>query len=169
MSDAYSPLLARIDDRLIHGQVVVGCCEPLGARRILLVDDAVALDPFQRKLYRAGVPPEVAVEFLTVAEAGMRLEELSGAEELDSVVVVVARARVMEGLRVAGVCFSRVQLGGAHMHEGATEIVHGFFLDETDRSALRGLVEDGTKVVIQPVAQSTTITVDSALLRGTDR
>ena len=68
MPVAYAPLLARIDDRLIHGQVVVGCCEPLGARRILLVDDPVAMDPFQRKLYRAGVPPEVAVEFLTVAQ-----------------------------------------------------------------------------------------------------
>ena len=41
MHALYTPLLARIDDRLIHGQVVVGCCEPLGAKRILLVDDPV--------------------------------------------------------------------------------------------------------------------------------
>jgi len=169
MPVAYAPLLARIDDRLIHGQVVVGCCEPLGARRILLVDDPVAMDPFQRKLYRAGVPPEVAVEFLTVAQVGSRLAELSRAGELDAVVVVVARARVMDGLRAGGVCFRSVQLGGAHMHEGATEIVDGFFLDEADRSALRSLIDDGTSVVIQPVAQSRTITVDSALLRRTGR
>ncbi len=55
------------------------------------------------------------------------------------------------------------------MHEGATEIVDGFFLDERDRSALLSLVEDGTRVIIQPVAQSSTVTVDSALLQGTDR
>lgn len=169
MSVAYSPLLARIDDRLIHGQVVIGCCEPLGARRILLVDDPVASDSFQQKLYRAGVPPKVVVEFLSIADAAARLEELSGSGELDVVVVVVARALVMERLRAAGVCFRSVQLGGAHMHEGATEIVDGFFLDERDRSALLSLVEDGTRVIIQPVAQSSTVTVDSALLQGTDR
>ena len=106
MSVTYSPLLARIDDRLIHGQVVVGCCGPLGARRILLVDDPVASDPFQQKLYRGGVPPEVAIEFLTVADAGFRLEELFGNGALETVVLVVARARVMEELRSTGVCRS---------------------------------------------------------------
>ena len=169
MSDPYSPLLARIDDRLIHGQVVVGCCEPLGARRILLVDDPVASDPFLQKLYRAGVPPEVAVEFLPVAGVGARLEELCCSGEFDSVVVVVARARVMEGLLDAGVRFRCVQLGGAHMHEGAIEFVDGFFLDEVDRLALRRLVEDGTRVIIQAVSQSNPVTVDSALLQRADR
>jgi mannose/fructose/N-acetylgalactosamine-specific phosphotransferase system component IIB len=166
---AYSPLLARIDDRLIHGQVVVGCCEPLGARRILLVEDSVAADPLQKKLYRAGVPPEVAVEFLHVVEVAARVEELDAAGDLDGVVVVVARARVMEGLRNEGVRFRCVQLGGAHLREGATELVDGFFLDKGDRSALWNLVESGTKVIIQPVSRSPEVRVDFDLLRGADR
>jgi mannose/fructose/N-acetylgalactosamine-specific phosphotransferase system component IIB len=169
MPVAYSPLLARIDDRLIHGQVVVGCCEPLGARRILLVDDGVSGDPLQQKLYRTGVPPEVVVEFLALFHVPVRLQELSVAEDLGGVVVVVARAGVMDELRAVGVRFSRVQLGGAHMRDGSTEILDGFFLDESDRSALRNLIESGTEVVIQPVAQSTPVTVDAALLRGSDR
>ena len=166
MSVAYSPLLARIDDRLIHGQVVVGCCEPLGARRILLVDDTVAEDPLQKKLYRAGVPPEVVVEFLAIQQAPARLEALGATGDLDRVVLVVSRACVMEELRAEGVQFRCVQLGGAHMHEGATELVDGFFLDENDRSALRNLLEDGTEIIIQPVTQSPMVRVDSALLRG---
>lgn len=164
MNGDFAPLLARIDDRLIHGQVVVGCCEPLGARRILLVDDTVAADPLQQKLYRAGVPPRVAVDFAAVAGAAERLDQLAAEGEIDGLVVVVARARVMARLLSAGVRFRCVQLGGAHAREGARELVDGVFLDEPDRQALRELIRQGTEVVIQPVAQASGLTVDEALL-----
>ena len=46
-------LMARIDDRLVHGQVVVGCCEPLQARRLLVCDelDWNAVLRLQRRSY----------------------------------------------------------------------------------------------------------------------
>ena len=50
-------LLYRIDDRLIHGQVVVGWGQPLDAKFIVLVDDAVATSDWEQELYRLGVPP----------------------------------------------------------------------------------------------------------------
>jgi mannose/fructose/N-acetylgalactosamine-specific phosphotransferase system component IIB len=152
MTSRYCPLLARIDDRLIHGQVVVGCCEPLGARRILLVDESVASDALQQKIYRAGVPPDVRVDFVSVGGAPELMHQIEVEDGLDCVVVVVARAAVMEDLRTTGVEFASVQLGGAHARAGAThEVVPGFFLDEEDRRALRSLLHAGVEVVIQPV------------------
>ena len=49
--------LYRIDDRLIHGQVVVGWGQPLSLRFIVLVDDEVASSDWEQELYRMGVPP----------------------------------------------------------------------------------------------------------------
>lgn len=161
---AWSPLLARIDDRLIHGQVVVGCCEPLGARRILLVDDEVAHDELQQRIYRAGVPPRVELEFIAVARSAARLDELAASDGLDRVVIVVSRARVMSELLAAGVRFRSVQVGGAHLRAGATELVAGVFLDPEDRAALGQLLDAGTEVFIQPVARSSRTPVDRSLL-----
>jgi mannose/fructose/N-acetylgalactosamine-specific phosphotransferase system component IIB len=56
-------VLNRIDDRLIHGQVVVGWGQPLDVRFIVLVDDAVAASDWEKELYRMGVPPEMEVRF----------------------------------------------------------------------------------------------------------
>ena len=53
--------LARVDDRLIHGQVVLGWGRPLGATFIVLVDDAVRSSEWEQELYRLAVPPEVEV------------------------------------------------------------------------------------------------------------
>lgn len=161
----WSPLLARIDDRLVHGQVVVGCCQPMGARRILLVDDAVAEDALQQKLYRAAVPPEVAIDFVGIDASAQRLGALQSEGELEHLIVVVARAGIMGRLRLHGVQFRCVQLGGAHARPGATELTAGVFLDPEDRDALEGLLDAGTEVVIQPVSQSRAIQLDRNMLR----
>jgi len=62
-------VLCRVDDRLIHGQVVIGWGRPLAARRILLVDDEVAANPWEQELYRMAVPDGVAIVFAGAAEA----------------------------------------------------------------------------------------------------
>jgi mannose/fructose/N-acetylgalactosamine-specific phosphotransferase system component IIB len=68
-------VLVRVDDRLIHGQVVVGWGQALGARHLVLVDDAVSANDWERDLYRMGVPPDMAVDFATVDEAARRIAE----------------------------------------------------------------------------------------------
>ncbi|MBL8982847.1 MAG: PTS sugar transporter subunit IIB, partial [Gemmatimonadetes bacterium] len=59
----------RVDDRLIHGQVVVGWGQPLDVRSIVLVDDEVAASSWEQDLYRMGVPEEMEVAFASVADA----------------------------------------------------------------------------------------------------
>ena len=61
--------LYRIDDRLIHGQVVVGWGQPLDIGFIVLVDDEVAASEWEQELYRMGVPPEMDVYFHGVDDA----------------------------------------------------------------------------------------------------
>jgi mannose/fructose/N-acetylgalactosamine-specific phosphotransferase system component IIB len=61
--------LFRIDDRLIHGQVVVGWGQTLGIEFLVLVDDEVRASDWEQELYRMGVPPAVSVTFASVEEA----------------------------------------------------------------------------------------------------
>jgi len=67
--------LYRIDDRLIHGQVVVGWGQPLHVGFIVVVDDAVRASEWEQDLYRMGVPPHIDVVFASTAEAARRLPE----------------------------------------------------------------------------------------------
>src|SRR5260370_32983623 len=60
--------LYRIDDRVIHGQVVVGWGKPLNVGFIVLLDDAVRASDSEQELYRMGVPPEIELVFASTAE-----------------------------------------------------------------------------------------------------
>ncbi|MDH5315707.1 MAG: PTS sugar transporter subunit IIB, partial [Gemmatimonadota bacterium] len=61
--------LCRVDDRLLHGQVVIGWGVPLQVRLVVLVDDAVRANEWEQEIYRMALPEGVAVEFASVAEA----------------------------------------------------------------------------------------------------
>src|SRR5215210_822824 len=68
-------VLCRIDDRLIHGQVVIGWGRALGIDLIILVDDQVAASDWEQQLYRMAVAPEIEVRFVTVAEASGQMAD----------------------------------------------------------------------------------------------
>ena len=71
-------VLFRVDDRLIHGQVVIGWGTPLGVDRIVLVDDQVSTSPWEQDLYRMAVTPEMDVRFVTIAEAATAAARVGG-------------------------------------------------------------------------------------------
>jgi PTS system sorbose-specific IIB component len=158
-----SLLLARIDDRLVHGQVVVGCCVPLRARRIILCDEEVAGDPLQRSLYRAATPPEIDLEVLGVEAAVRSLRELEATEGASTTILVVGSASGMLELQRQGVALGTINLGGLHYRPGRVERWPGFFVDDEELDALQKLVRGGLRVEVQSVPGAPVIDATSAL------
>lgn len=135
-------VLFRVDERLIHGQVVVGWGGPLHADRIVVVDDDIAASPWEQELYCLGVPPEIEAAFADVGEARQLLEAWRG--EPRRVVVLVrdvgTLARLAEGGLLRG---EEVNLGGIHHAVGRDRVLPYLFLSAAERAELRGLAEGG--------------------------
>ncbi len=144
-----SVALYRIDDRLIHGQVVVGWGQRLGIGFIVLVDDEVRANEWEQELYRMGVPPSVEVIFAGVAEAGARLAEW----ERDSRkgIVLTGDVGAMAALCAVMPPPQRVNLGGIHARDGRTERLRYVFLNPEEVAALRALATQGVEVTAQDV------------------
>lgn len=142
--------LYRIDDRLIHGQVVVGWGQPLELRFIVLVDDAVATSEWEQELYRMGVPPEMVVHFHTVEEAGARLAEY---ERLPGPgIVLVGDIDTMQRLvRAAPGQIRAVNVGGVHHAPGRTGRLRYVFLTPAEEAGLRAIEAMGVEVSAQDV------------------
>ena len=159
-------VLARIDDRLVHGQVVVGCCEPLRARRVVLCDDEVAADPLQSSLYQAATPPEIELEVLSLEAAASRLRELEEGGFAVPTILVVGSPQAMLALHERGVGLESVNLGGLHHRPGRVEHWPGIFVDEAELDALRELVRRGLSILVQTVPGAPAIDATPALASG---
>ena len=141
--------LYRIDDRLIHGQVVVGWGQPLDCTFIVLVDDEVRGSEWEQDLYRMGVPPHIQVVFASVAEAAERLTEWEGDGRVGILLVPdidTAAALVKASGRVA-----RLNVGGIHHRAGRTERLRFVYLTDAEAVKLRQLAAAGVDVTAQDV------------------
>jgi PTS system mannose-specific IIB component/fructoselysine and glucoselysine-specific PTS system IIB component len=153
-------LLNRIDDRLIHGQVVVGWGQPLDVALIVLVDDLVAASDWEQELYRMGVPPEMEVRFHSAADAvslldGYRTETRPGI--LLTGDIATMRTLVAEG----GV--REVNVGGIHHRPGRTQHLRFVFLTPAEEDALRELHDLGAVVTAQDVPAARAVPLDELL------
>ena len=142
--------LVRIDDRLIHGQVVAGWLRTLGAKRIVIVADATAADDFLREVLTLAAPQGVPVEVCGLATGAARLIEL--AASADPVIVLARVPRTLLALRKAGVPIDVVDLGGMGAGPGRKRLHKTISVSPEELAELRELEQLGTRVEIQIVA-----------------
>src|SRR5215467_9687542 len=70
-------VLHRVDDRLIHGQVMTGWLKLRNANTVWIVDDAIASNPMMLDIFRFAAPAGVKIEAFTVDSIAPRLLDLS--------------------------------------------------------------------------------------------
>jgi len=136
--------LLRIDDRLIHGQVVEGWVPFLKVNLVVVVSDAAAGDDLQIALMKMALPPTVGLLVIPLGGAAAALTSPQIASRAALVLVpgpAEALALVEKGLGV-----TRVNVGGLHHTVGKVQLGRALFLDEKDRLALRALAAKGVRL-----------------------
>jgi mannose/fructose/N-acetylgalactosamine-specific phosphotransferase system component IIB len=154
--------LARIDDRLIHGQVILGWVPAVKPDRIVVANDRVAGSDWERKFYSSCVPPEVNVSFATVAEAARQISaDLYKTEQL---IVLLESAQDTLAFIGAGIDLKEVNVGGLHYREGSVELLPFVFLVHEERNALRELVKRGVTLSAQDVPSNPAKIINSLVV-----
>ena len=159
--------LYRIDDRLIHGQVVVGWGRPLDIGFIILVDDEVAASEWEQELYRMGVPPEMEVFFHGVEEAAglharYRADPRRGILLTGDVATMQRLVQAVARLDPQGAIRS-VNLGGIHHRPGRAQRMRFVFLTPEEERALVALQRRGVLVTAQDVPAARPVSLDAVL------
>lgn len=154
--------LYRIDDRLIHGQVVVGWGQPLDLGFIVLVDDEVAESEWEQELYRMGVPPEMRVFFLSVDGAATALPALQ-ADAATGILLAGDIATMLRLVEQSAGAIRSVNIGGVHHSPGRTPRLRFVFLTPAEEAALRAIEQCGVEVSAQDVPTTRAVPLDELL------
>jgi len=139
--------LARIDNRLIHGQVLEAWVPHIHADCIVVANNPVAKATFQRVLMEAAVPKGIKVLIATVEEAVSFLDS----EELSRRRVLLLFANSEDALRAhrLGLELTSVNLGNMHAAEGKVRFTCTIALDQHDIDNLQTLEDEGVRIVSQ--------------------
>ena len=140
-----SIVLFRVDERLIHGQVIVGWGAELHPDRIVVVDDEIASSQWEQELYAMGLPSEVTPSFEAVGAAREHLPAWRTGSERVLILTrdVGTMHKLAEGGSMRG---DEVNIGGIHYAPGREAILPYVYLSGDEVDHIKALDDEGVRI-----------------------
>lgn len=155
-------VLFRVDERLIHGQVVVGWGERLYIERIIVVDDELEDSSWEQELYCLGVPPSMEAIFSDVT--GARREFPTWKADPRRTIVLLRNVETLERLAAGGVLAGEeVNIGGLHAAPGREGVLPYLFLSPEEREGLARIAGQGVHVAARDLPGSRAVPLEDLL------
>ena len=137
----------RIDDRLIHGQVIVGWLPEIKPENLVVVNDSVAEDAMRQDLMSLSVPPEVELEFYSTAD-------ITDEDVNESSFILVSSPKDAWECLQKGIKPVKFNVGGMHSKDGKEEIFEALHVDDEDRKYFDLIIKSGVEPIFQPTPQN---------------
>jgi PTS system mannose-specific IIB component len=143
--------LVRVDNRLVHGQVLEAWLPAIEADGILVADDEAARNTLVRTAMSLAIPPKVAFGVQRVAEAAEQLRPGGKGPPSRRTLLLVRDVRDAVALHEAGLKLPRLNLGNVHFASGRRQVSPSVHLDEAELQQLQALAAAGVEVEARAV------------------
>lgn len=147
--------LARIDDRLIHGQIVMAWTKTIEVKRIVVINDKVAADAIRKMLLETVAPPGIKVSVLSVKDGIAKLQDGSFADQ--NIMILFTNPTDVLAIKSAGVAINTVNIGGMGFSQGKKQLTKTVSVDDADIDAFRKLNSLGCSLQIQVVPNDSVV------------
>ena len=139
----------RIDDRLIHGQVVLGWAKPLKSKCLLICDDDIAASSWEKELYISCVSDDLKALVLNVNQTCEYI--LNENNDVDKTIILVKSPEVVYTLIESGYKPNTINLGGLHFMGERKEYLPYVYMDQSEINELSNLIDQNIFIFCQDV------------------
>lgn len=148
--DIMNIVLNRIDERLIHGQVLISWAKKLAVRQIVIADDQSAEDPLAKTVLALSVPMGIELKILRCSDA---LDYLNAqpAGSYPNTILLMRSPQAMKYLWDNGYRLDSINIGGMAAGASRSLLCRGVYMSEEERRILRQLQNEGAEVYVQVV------------------
>ena len=143
----------RIDDRLIHGQIVTKWIKDAAAKMIMVVDDKAAGDKTQQMILKFAVPSGIKLEILSKEDALKRVNE---DQSNTNVLMLVRNPKEANALVEMGLKIDRIIIGNisnSKSEVGRTKLLDYIYVEPDDVEAIRSLDSKGIKLEVKAIPE----------------
>lgn len=152
-------VLTRIDDRLIHGQIMTAWSRVTHAEQVLVIDDGVAQDDFMINVLENAIPDNMAIGVFSKEDG---VEFLS--EPLEAPTLILAKVpQTLEYLVDHGIDIKEIDLGGMGAKQGRERIYHTISTSANENESFKRLMDKGVDVFIQIMPQNERVEMKDVL------
>lgn len=144
-------VLARIDERLIHGQIRLQWGKHCNANTIIVANDEIAQLPALQAPFKASAGSDFAVLFRSIDQTIANLPKAGP----DRKILLLCKdptdfARIVSG----GIKLPEINIGNMHFHQGRVAVNKYINVNKQDMQAFEVLKEHGSVSTIQHMPES---------------
>lgn len=139
--------LIRIDDRFIHGLVVVGWVRAIRCKQIVVANDKVATNELQKKLMKVATPKDIEVFIVTINEGAKLIKE--GKFEAESTILLIANPKDALRLVQEGVKIKSINIGGMKFTKDRKQLFPAISMNEEEIEVCRQLSSYGIELEVR--------------------
>ncbi|MFP4034023.1 MAG: PTS sugar transporter subunit IIB [Desulfovermiculus sp.] len=139
-------LWVRIDNRLVHGQVVESWLPYTNAKTLVVANDQLADDALRQELLRLAVPTGVRILFLHVYQTALRIGDVDPRSAGGDIFLLFSSCEDAKRAYTSGLKFTFLNVGNIHYSQGKRQVCDHIALDQFDVCCLRYLQEQGVKL-----------------------
>ncbi|GAA3019379.1 PTS system mannose/fructose/N-acetylgalactosamine-transporter subunit IIB [Tetragenococcus solitarius] len=150
----------RVDDRLVHGQVMTAWVQVTKASEVLIVDDNVAKDTFLQMIMKSAMPNKVSLKVVSINEAKDYIENQGKDKKL---FILVKTPITIVKLHEHGVDIQKLGIGGMGASEDRTTLFRNISASEEEKQALIQLKNLGVDVFFQVTPDNTKVRLNNVL------
>lgn len=138
----------RIDDRLIHGQVITAWIAYADAKTIIVADDNAAKDEFQQSLLKMATPDSINLNILSIQDT---VELLKTDTSSTKALLLVRTPLGAYDILNAGIKINSINIGNLNMKKNKIKILGNFWVTQEDVDYLHKISEKGVKLEVRAV------------------
>ncbi len=138
----------RIDDRLIHGQIITAWIAYSDAKTIIVADDNAAKDEFTQSLLKMATPDTIKLHILSVNDA---VELLKTDQSNTKVLLLIRTPQGAYDILNAGIHVDSINIGNLNMKKGKTKILGNFWVTPEDVDYLNKIHGKGVGLEVRAV------------------
>lgn len=142
-------VLTRIDDRLIHGQVMTAWIKNKGADQVVIVDDGTANDEYMIEVLEMAIPEEIAIGIFTKEEG---VQFFSQSLEAPTILLVKG-PEVLNYLVDHGIAIEEVDVGGMGTRDDRSVLYKNISTSDAENDQFKQLIDKNVNVFIQVMPQ----------------
>ncbi len=142
-------IFVRVDDRLLHGQIICSWVPYLKADSLIVCSDEAASDKLLSGIMSECSSDGLSVHVDRVDDAVRRMRQAQG-NGARTILVVGA---LKDAIKVydAGLAFSSLNIGNVHHEDRGRRITQSVILDSEDEAIIQRLADRGVKIDIRDV------------------
>lgn len=153
-------VFTRIDDRLIHGQVMTAWVHETKANEIVIIDNEVAQDDFLKMIMTSSAPAGIKVLIKSEEDSINYLTQTADGNQL---IVLAKNPTVIKHIIDGGVKIDRLNVGGMGARKDRTQLYRNISASDEERRCFKQLISGGVSVYVQVIPEEKSMNIEQYL------